>query len=381
MIRKFIVPIFLFLLTINCQRSNNSTNNILEIDPADTTRNGFSKYFELEKYVALESSPVAVMQNIRKIAIANEKIVILTWGDPQVLIFDINGQFISQFNKYGNGPGEYTYVVDMAVSERGDTICLYDKSLQKIMCYNHKGDFLYSVDLNVDLETFTILQNGNIVGYSFLNHVMPLNDTLYQLWHFDPRGKIINGLMPIRRDNMGDSFGTSSTFNVTATGSYFIPYTENLIYKITEDPLQLKLLYKFDFKDKTMPPDILNLPRKERQEAFRSSFTLSGEFVGSRSILLNIYSSKDRTRLVAIYNLKEKTYSLIKSKNLWDEFNELPVGTDMQNTYYGQDRLIAVADLLRLHNHAFLDNRTIGFKIKQITKMTDNPVLLIYKEK
>jgi hypothetical protein len=53
----------------------------------------------------------------------------------------------------------------------------------------------------------------------------------------------------------------------------------------------------------------------------------------------------------------------------------------MQNTYYGQDRLIAIANVLKLHDHAFIDEKTSGFELKQKTKVTDNPVLLIYKEK
>ena len=381
MIKKYVVPILIIFLTFNCQRSNNSDSYILEINPADTSRNGFSKYFELEKYIVLETSKASVMQDIRKTVIANGKIFILTWGDPQVLIFDMNGKFLSQFKKYGTGPGEYTYVVDMSVSRKGDTICLYDKSLKKILKYNQDGEFLFYVDLNVDLETFAFLQNGNIIGYSFLNHVMPLNDTLFQLWFFDASGKIIAGKLPIRKENMGDSFGSASTFNLLASGSYFIPYTENVIYKITGDPQQFKPLYRFDFKDKTMPPDILEMPRKDRQEAFKNSFILSGEYAGSRSLLVNIYSLKDRTSLVAIYNLKNKSYSLIRSKNLWDESNELPISTDMQNTYYGQDRLIAIANVLKLHDHAFIDEKTSGFELKQKTKVTDNPVLLIYKEK
>lgn len=365
MLRKSLVFILIIPLALSCHRSKNSDATIIEINPADTSQYGFSKYFELEKHVVLETSSASVMQDIRKIIIANEKIFILTWGEPQVLIFDTDGKFLSQINKYGRGPGEYTYVVDMSVSIEGDTICLYDKSLKKIMKYNQSGDFLSSVDINLDLESFAILQSGNIIGYSFLNRVMPLNDTLFQLWFFDPSGKIIAGRMPIRKDNMGDSFGSPSSINSLASGTYFIPYTENAIYKITENPFQTRLEYRFDFGEKTMPLDMLEMPRQERQEAFDKSFILSGEYVGSRSILVNIFSRKEMISQVAIYNLKKKTYSLINRKSLWDESNELPISTNMQNTYHSQDRLIAVVDVLRLHTHSFIDNNSLGFEIKQ----------------
>jgi hypothetical protein len=351
------------------------------IDPADSTENGFSKYFELEKYIALESSDSSVMQTIRKITIAGEKVFIMTWGETQVLTFGMDGRFISQLKKNGRGPGEYDYAVDMSISREGDTVCLFDKELQKLFYYNSKGDFLYNVDLNVDLETFTNFESGNTIGYSYLNRVTPFNDTLYQLWSFDRKGKIINGHLPVSKDCLGDSYGAASTFNRTASGSYFIPYTENVIYRISGNPFRIQPLYRFDFKDRTMPSNILQMGRKERHEAFNRSFLLSGEFVGSKCILLNIDLSEEKLSMVALYDLKNERYSLINSRNLWDDQNEIPIDVNMQNTFLGEDRLIAIADVVKLHGHDFKNKNSIGYKLKENSKVTDNPILLIYKEK
>ena len=52
----------------------------------------------------------------------------------------------------------------------------------------------------------------------------------------------------------------------------------------------------------------------------------------------------------------------------------------MQNQYLIRDRYVAIVDGLRLQKHEFANNLSIGYKLKQIIQVTDNPILLIYKE-
>jgi hypothetical protein len=381
MIKNIIQLILIILLISNCQRDASHTVRTIEINPADSTDSGFSDYFEMEQYIVLESSDSSLMQSVRKIYIANNKIFILTWGDAQILIFDINGKFISKINNYGRGPEEYSYAVDFSISTNGDTICLYDKALTKLIYYSPNGKFLLSKPLNADLETYLALPNGNTVGYSYLNYVEPLNDTIYQLWYFDKNGRLLDGCLPVRKDALGNSIGLSSSFNSTNSGQFFIPYTQNIIYKISENPFQITPVFKFDFKDKSMPENLLELPRREMNEAFKKAFVLSGEFVGTKDLLINIYSADQRKFLVALYNLESGTHALLDSKTLYDYINELPLNVNMQNTYLGKDRLIAVTDPVNLLSHEYKNIQSAGNILKQKVKETDNPIIVIYKEK
>ena len=176
MVRRFLPFIIIVTLTISCRREKSvSELTNIQIDTADSLKTTFSDYFELEKYIILENAESSsVIQDIRKISIVGDKIFILTWGDAKVIIFDINGKLISTIDKNGRGPEEYNYVVDISVSSKGDTIKLFDKGMMKILYYNLKGELLQTVYLNTDLETFTILPNGSILGYSFLNRVEAL---------------------------------------------------------------------------------------------------------------------------------------------------------------------------------------------------------------
>lgn len=382
MIRRLLIVLLVAALSFSCQRNKISSEGTrIQIDPADSLKKGFSDFFELEKFIVLESSDSSVMREIRKISVINDRIFILTWGDPQILIFNTNGDFISKVDRYGRGPGEYTYAVDMYVAPGGDTITLFDKSLKKLLSYNTKGDFLGEVDLKTDLETFTKLPNGEILGYSFLNHAEPLNDTIYQLWHFSKQGKILGGFLPVKSDYLGNSVGLSSSFNLTASGLYFMPYTENRVYKIGGNPAQLTTAWDIDFKEKSIPSDLLELPYKEMQKALFGSYILSGEFIGKRNLLFSIYSSAERKFLTAVYNIKSGSFMLTESKNVWDEINELPVETGQQNYYSDGTRLVALLHPYRLMNHKFRTTGSVGSQLGQKVKETDNPVLLIYKEK
>lgn len=381
MIKNIIPLIFITLLITNCQRNTSQTVRTIEINPADSTDSGFSDYFEMEQYIVLESADSSLMQSIRKIYIANDKIFIVTWGDAQILIFDINGKFISKINKNGRGPEEYSYAVDFSISSNGDTICLFDKEFAKLIYYSPNGKFYLSKSLNADLETYLALPNGNTVGYSHLNYVEPLNDTIYQLWYFDKNGKILDGCLPVRTNVLGHSIGLASSFNSTNSGNFFIPYTQSIIYKISEDPFNITPIFKIDFKDKSMPDNLLDLPKKELYEVIKNAFVLSGEFIGTKDLLLNIHSADQRKFLVAIYNFASGTHALLDSKTLYDDINELPINVNLQNTYLGKDRLIVVTDPVNLLSHENKNIQSTGYILKQKVKETDNPILVIYKEK
>lgn len=380
--KKTILLAALSLLFIaNCCRNNNVLEiKTIVINPSDTVKGGFSDYFEVENYIPLQTSDSSVLQTIRKIYIANNKIFILTWGETQILVFDINGKFLNKIGTFGRGPNEYSYVVDFSVSSNGDTICLYDKGYKKTFYYNNHGTLLLTQDLNADLETFMVLPSGNIVGYSYLNYVQPLNDTIYQLWFFKD-SKAVDGFLPVSKDVLGNSIGLPSTFNSTTSGNFFIPYTQNIVYNITENPFNISPLYKIDFKERTIPDNILELPRKEMNEAFDKAFILNGEFIGSKDLVFNIYSRELRKSMVAIFNLEKEKHVLFNSDKIWDSTNELTIKVDIQNTYYGRDRLIAISDPVDLLSHDYENAKSLGSILKQKLKETDNPTLVIYKEK
>ena len=385
MTKKLIILTISCLLAFGCRREHVTKNiDTFKIDLSDTSETGFSKHYELEKYIKLESSDSALINDIRKIVFTYDKIFILTWGDAQVMIFDTNGSFLNRISRKGGGPNEYLSVVDMSVSSNGDTIGLYDKFLKKIIYYDNNGNHLKTVDLNIDLESFSSARNGNIIGYSFLNHNSPLNDTIYQLWYFDKQGKILAGKFPVSNNILGNSVGFASTFNLSSSGLYFFPFTENMIYKITEDPFEATPIIRIDFKDRTMPQDLLLMSRKEMNDAFNYAFIMVSGFVGRKNLLFNIYSYnqfKKRISILVVINQNDKKFTLIPNKNLCDEINEIPLKANMQNLYYTHDRYIAIVDAIRLQNYEFKNMQSIGYRLKLNSKVTDNPILLIYKEK
>lgn len=380
--KEFLLLMIVPLLIICCDRNIIPTDcEIIKINPADSSNSGFSDYFELDKYIILETSDSSVMKDIRKISIIGDRIFILTWGDPKILIFNINGDHIRTINKYGRAPDEYTSATDISISDDGNTICILDKLVMRLRYYNINGRYLGSTELNTDLETFTILKDGNILGYSYLNDAKPLNDTIYQLWNFNSSGEILKGLLPVKVDYLGNSIGLASSFNKTLSGLFFIPYTENTIYKITENPLKLTPLYRFDFKKKTIPSKLLEMPKIEMHKAYQNSFILSGEFIGEKVLLINIFSPSERKFLTAIFNRKTHSYLLLNRSDIWDEANELPIFPGQQNLYTKADRVVAVVHPFKLVGHNFKSNISIGFQLKQKVKETDNPILAIYKER
>ncbi len=88
-----------------------------------------------------------------------------------------------------------------------------------------------------------------------------------------------------------------------------------------------------------------------------------------------------RKSFVAIYNLKKEKHILVNASRLCDDENELPIEVNLQSTYFGKDRLIAVSDPIALLSHDYENSQSIGYNLKQKVKETDNPIIVIYKEK
>lgn len=381
--KKIFVFSILFTALFTCCVRNRQTTNIetVNINPYDSSSMGFDDYFELDRYIRLESSNNALMQDIRKIVIVDDKIFILTWGKTKVLIFDMNGYLVNTIDKYGRGPGEYTYVVDFFIEDNGTKICLLDKAMKQLLYYDLNGNYLYSLNLGLDLETFTILEDGTILGYSFLNYNEPKNDTIYQLWHIDSNGSVIEGFFPVKPEYLGNSIGLSSTFNITSSDLFFIPYTENIIYRVIEDPIQIAPYLKINLMDRAIPSSLLDLPYKEMNESFDYAYILSGEYVGKRILLLNMYCFSEKRSITALYNLITGSYSLLDNNDIWDKTNELPIITDQQNQYDDADYIIALTYPFKILEHDFENKNSIGSKLKEVVNETDNPILLVYKER
>ncbi|MCF8221962.1 MAG: 6-bladed beta-propeller [Bacteroidales bacterium] len=384
-LRNFIFPITIIssILLSSCSQVDDKEGAIVyKINPENVKNAGFSELYELEKLIRLENHPDSYFGDARKIIISNDKIYIHPWGQPRVIIFDINGKFIGKIENYGRGPGEFTYVVDISVSSRGDTICLYEKNLKQFMYYDLHGNFLNSVETSVDLESFIVLPDRNIVGYSFLNRVPELQENQYRLWLINPAGKLIDGLLPVKTQYLGNSIGLSSSLHQNNEGLFFIPYTENMIYEINQDTFQLIPRYYLDLIGNTIPANLLELPVNEMQEIlFKESSIPYSEIIGKKYIIIKFLYRKAAKPLTAIIKKNNNSYYLFDSRYINDSKNELSLHVVQQYDDGPGGKLITLIPPHSVLQYEYNDQDSHGYKLSKELSDTDNPVIAVYSER
>ncbi len=79
---------------------------------------------------------------------------------PDLLVFDIEGDFVKNFDKYGRSPGEHLGILGFAVTD--SLVFIISNYLRKIFFYNFEGAFLKTVDVNISSGQPGILNDSLI---------------------------------------------------------------------------------------------------------------------------------------------------------------------------------------------------------------------------
>ena len=111
---------------------------------------------------------------------------IFVQDNKRLYLFDLNGNFVSNIGRIGNGPGEYLHFDTFYVDEDTDVVgvvCGYKKS---IMCYDYNGNYLYSIKLDkADAEVINkiiLLPDGRMLAHYVLPGDVFPNESIYKLF-------------------------------------------------------------------------------------------------------------------------------------------------------------------------------------------------------
>ena len=97
-------------------------------------------FIDLE-YIALETGGDFYTQGVVQ-AIGKDIIVVKNWvNDGDIFIFDRNGKGLRKFNHLGNGPGEYVFILGIALDEDNNEMFVNSHSTRRILVYDLYGKF------------------------------------------------------------------------------------------------------------------------------------------------------------------------------------------------------------------------------------------------
>ena len=135
----FSITIIVFLF-LSCSKTKQG--NLPEI-PIDTHQNSSLQLSEItEKITKIElelTDESIIGSNIRGIILSENEVFIATLN--KILVFNKNGKFIRSIGSQGKGPGEYTYIHNLALAEKNKLIFISSAD-RKIVSFDFDGNFL-----------------------------------------------------------------------------------------------------------------------------------------------------------------------------------------------------------------------------------------------
>ncbi len=111
-------------------------------------------------------------QSPRNIKVAPDGSLFVTDRD-QLIHFDLNGKFIQNYFKKGEGPGEMQAISGYFFAD--NTLIVHDRRLQKILRFDFNGEFIREFRIH-DLKTFARLHLLYKNNYYFFSYGIPSTD-------------------------------------------------------------------------------------------------------------------------------------------------------------------------------------------------------------
>lgn len=117
------------------------SNNVLILGEVNKDGTLFNKHFKLESIVAIETNDSCLINGIRRVIAYKEKLLLLN-GYYEVLIIDSKtGRYMGRIRNIGDGPGEYTQIMDIAFDEKEENILIYS-DMMKLLVYDLHLNFI-----------------------------------------------------------------------------------------------------------------------------------------------------------------------------------------------------------------------------------------------
>ncbi|GHT65310.1 6-bladed beta-propeller [Bacteroidia bacterium] len=207
----------------------------------------YSTLFDQVKYVKLEMSNESLIGIIAKIRVAEERIFILDQRLRTLLAFSDTGKFLWKINKIGNGPGEYTEIIDFDL--KNDQLYLFDPN-RNILEFDLSGNFIKSYPLKRFGTSMAV--NDTFLYLYTCNY--PTEEGKYQLLIMDDYGqnsKIGVSVIPKNLIEVCKSFNSENAFcHFEDETRFFTPFSTK-IYSIKRDSIFVK--YNIDFGEFNIP--------------------------------------------------------------------------------------------------------------------------------
>ena len=165
---KYKAYLYILIITLITSCSNNKKQGeVTNIHFQEKSIN-ISESFDF-RFVRLETNNDCLIANIHRIAIYNDKIFVHDFfrTESSLLVFDINGKFITRIGSKGGARDEYNEVAFFAIDKENNKLIISDMRKQRLMYFDPDSyEYLYSKEFKITHTDFFVSKDR----YYFFSH-------------------------------------------------------------------------------------------------------------------------------------------------------------------------------------------------------------------
>lgn len=229
----YVFIFFIFILFVMCKNIVRKPDSTIELKPntfpiainvAEALSNEetplLSNFSDEVSYIKLKTPPGIFVRFVRDVQISRDKIYIDDISN--VMVFDMEGNFIKQIGRQGRGPDEYIHLRSFFVDEMDEDIIFYTGNSGNVLRFNSSGKV-----------------TEKLFSYDYADNMYSLNNIL-----------VFSGLMSFTTRNMPDNIFQFSTTNMQG-------------HKIDSVTLPLYSINNWRERSAFFPGNFLSIPYNE----------------------------------------------------------------------------------------------------------------------
>lgn len=215
-------------------------------------------------------------------------------GEKNIYRFARDGRFRNKIGQKGQGPEEFSTLLDIDIEEKGDCVHVLSQPYCTLVCYSKDGTFIERKKSDIPANSFCRSGDGYWVfaGDADRSLLLRLNDSLH-----------ITDSMRLTQFPMDKIAYPIPKFSSFGGQAYFWRFPFPVVYNLTADTMQQALF--FEFKNQSVPKKDI----KDKKSIPDENLTCISKYWenGTYALVEIGRVGKDRKSMQNIYGIKNKT--------------------------------------------------------------------------
>lgn len=379
--------IFIFLV-ISCKKEKQISKyeQLHCINCSEGPSNDHPAYDSIS-FIKLETNSNCLITDYKQLEMT-DSLIFLSDLNHSLYLFDIEGKFISQIGRKGDGPDEYINLSTFYVDNKNGKVVIIDDAKGLFISYDFTGKFLSSTPISLESirrsSQALLSDNNNLLLYNMMN--MNMEDNMaYSVIDLNTghlKGKYFT-YNPIKLNHYLYSFSNHPMGKYEDEIHFIMPLSDT-IYSYSKSDFSTKYVFETSkklIKREQITPNTSNYDSdifKLGKEGYFTGFTAL--FETKNKIFLEY---KDQGIALGYYLFDKQTKE--GNQYLYNYDNTLIKTVPFFRIVYAlpNDQLIGIANpdyLLGLKDKLDVNNSSVR-QLKEVldkTKDDDNPILFIY---